>query len=46
MKRLIWVVSISVLVALGLLVGLYAGQVNVVTSHPLGQAIAQELFGG
>ena len=44
MKKLLWVVGLSIVVALGLLVGQYAGQVKL-TSHPLGQAIAQELFG-
>jgi hypothetical protein len=44
MKKLIWIVSLSVLIALGLLVGMYANQVQL-TSNPVGMAIAQELFG-
>ena len=44
MKKSIWLISLSLLVALGVLVAQYAGQVHL-TDHPVGMAIAQELFG-
>jgi nitrate/TMAO reductase-like tetraheme cytochrome c subunit len=44
MKKLIWLIGISVVVALGLLLVQNVGQAQL-TSHPLGLAIAQELFG-
>lgn len=44
MKKLILLISLSLLVALGLIATQYAGQVSL-TNNPVGQAIAQELFG-
>nr|NIN34368.1 hypothetical protein [Gammaproteobacteria bacterium] len=44
MKRLVLLISLSLLVALGLLAALYMGQTQL-TSNPVGMAIAQELFG-
>jgi hypothetical protein len=44
MKKLILGFGVSLLVALSLLVAQYVGQVQL-TDHPIGMAIAQELFG-
>lgn len=44
MKKFLWILSLSVLIALGLLIAVYANQVQL-TDNPVGQAIAQELFG-
>jgi hypothetical protein len=44
MKKLLFGLGISLVVALGLLAAQYAGQVHL-TNNPIGMAIAQELFG-